>query len=489
MTKLKDKGSSKLTIPTIFGVVVVVIISLISPATSESITEYREVVFYPNGTQSILKDWLVVVFDSEPLRYSIKIMYRNTTLETPIGEGNLTLSGNLLSEEFNLSIMAKQDGNRIVYTVENKYPYEMKVNISIPVFDAFSDCEKCEVDGDRINLNLTIPPQSSENFTIYVSSPFTIPDSDVSFRINSQADVTYELPIDFTIYKHEMDNRWLVTFEIKNENDREVNVTLIGWANINNTRIDLLNHSTSMKPKERLEFHREVVSSDVPVFYLKVSGKVNETREVSIVPVKQVEGRYIVGSGILKGFSGVVTYAPPATVETPSPEATPTSSPTYTPEYTPTPTPYITPLPTKPTPTPIPAIKPPKVPEVVKKVAPVVMLPATYILMFSLLVTPIVSLRGVVVDRESLTPENFAMIKTIGKKIYISPSTPLRGCHVVNADRTLVDNLRTTYNLSLPEAEAIAIALTLRRPIFTGNRRLFESALRAGCIAYLIKSE
>jgi hypothetical protein len=461
---------------------------------AQTLTEYREVIFYPDGRQKVIEDWFVVYIEEDSgkygaERYNAVITYRNASVEvqTISQKDNLSLYHPLEAENVNISIVAvieKGERDRVIYNVYNNYSQEIFINVTMPYFEGFIDCESCQKD-NMIYFNLTVPPHGSSSFRIYASGRYSIPDADVSFEINTSARMMYKVPLDFSITKNRVDNRWFATFEVRNQLNDFVNASLKGWVITGSNRTDLFDERITLSPGETVVISRDIVSSETPVFYLKVDGVVESSIPAKIVPVKSLEDRYITGYGVLKGFSGLTTIAKGKKLEvTPTPTATPTPIPTPTPAFTPEELPTPSP---SPTPSAV-SIKSPieLLPEPVREVATVVMLPATYVLMLSLILSPAFSNRGIVVDRRSLNPQNYRILRSIGKRIFLPRSTPLEGCYIVEVDKEIVERLSFNLNLSAEEAETLAVALMLKKPLFTTSRKLFEAAIKSGCVAYLI---
>lgn len=473
---------------------VFILASIIHTANSQTLTEYREVTFLPDGAQQIGKNWAVINITNEYNLeiYDINISYRGITISIPAvkqDENFKVYSLNFEPQMFNLSIFAvveeTADGFRVKYVVENNYSNPLEIRIEIPPFDGFVSCDKC-ISGENITYAAVVPPEGNRSFNLSISgNSFTIPDGDVKFSIESSAPLKFKTPLSFSIEKSYRNGKWFARFDVKNPFESSVNVSLKAWAVVDSISIDLFSINSEIKSGEILTVEKNVTSSSPPVFYLRVEGEVVSSIGVIIVPAKKVGEKYIAGYGILKGLSGEKTT--PARAETrvvppPPSEIAPQVSPS--PIVTQPPTPILQQRKIELN------ILQPEVPEFTiptpARVYVAMMIPATYGLMIFLIVSPVFSSRGVVVDGNALNPRSYALFRSYGRRIYVPPSSAYPGCFVVQPSEELVTTLMENYNLTREEAETIALAVNLKKPLFTLDRRLAELALRSGCLAFVL---
>ena len=119
------------------------------------IYEYRDVIFYPNGSQTVGISKLYINYtDTEA--FNIYIFYRNITANLPYPK---TVVVDLPQQKFNISIVisakrVKIDEWEVYYKIINNYPYDILFNVTFP--DGFS----------AKNLSILIPANSERTITL-----------------------------------------------------------------------------------------------------------------------------------------------------------------------------------------------------------------------------------------------------------------------------------------------------------------------------------
>ncbi len=206
------------------------LIFLISPSMA-CIYEYREAIFYPNATQEVGRDWIVVNFTNPyPFNlYDVNLSYRNEFVYIPFIPPNSNLKIDpykiLTPQTFPLEVTSTAGVERgavnVSYTIKNNYDKPVEVRLEIPKPANFQDCVGCEA-SDVIKFHSTIPAGGEESFSILVSgNSARISDSSLSFSLTDSVPVEYGVDLVISIEKQRVGNRWFATFRIQNPLDQE----------------------------------------------------------------------------------------------------------------------------------------------------------------------------------------------------------------------------------------------------------------------------
>ncbi len=469
---------------------------LLIPTATACIYEYREVVFYPNGSEDVGRDWIVVNFTNPyPFQlYNVELKYRGARVYIPSIYPKETVKidpyATLPIEEFPLKVYAEVAGENVTYTIQNEYTKDLLINVHIPTFRGFVKCYGCSEKG--INFTSEVPAGGSSSFTLRLnSSNFKIPDGRIEFKMEKSVPVFYGVDVKISVEKEQKGNTWYATFHISNPLSRDTNVSFETWYTINSQRYDLFNGTIHLRSGENRSFSAPpVVSSTTPVFYIKASAEIKDLCNVTVMPATKNEGRYIIGYAILKGFAvgrgaggggagggggegggrgagvgrgvggkvtGEESVQPPA-----QPVALPVPFSINLPKMT------------------IPKIS---MEEATSYVA--MMLPAAYGLFFATVLFPLMTRRGVVVSRDVITPRNYALLRAYGRRLYTTPSSAFPGCVVVEPDESIVERF-INLGLQRKDAECVAAAIKIKKPLLTSDRNVAEIASRNGCMVILI---
>ncbi|WP_290723402.1 hypothetical protein [Archaeoglobus sp.] len=477
---------------------------LITPTTA-CIYEIREVVFYPNATQQVGRDWIVVNF-TNPYTfdlYDVNLSYRGEYVYIPLISANSNLKidpyKTLTPENFPLEVVstAKREGGgvNVTFTMRNNYAESVEVNLTIPKPANFLKCVGCEV-GEALEFRSEVPAYGERSFSILVSgNSVQIPDSDMSFELKSSVPVDYGVDLLISIEKEQIGDNWSAKFKIKNPLDQDVNVSFDAWYVLKiddytfTEREPLFNETFHLPPGGNRTFQSSLTSDKVPVFYAKARARLSDKCEVYVLPATFVEGNYIVGWATLKGFSqtlpspggggggagggaggagggrpssgGQVPPAQPAQPAQPQPVSLPISVS-------------------------LPSLTVPEIPVEVLESYVAMMLPATYVLFMAVVFVPLMTRRGVVVTSEAVTPQNYALLRAYGRRIYSTPSNALPGSIIISPDEELVERF-IDMGLERKYAESIAAAIMIKRPLVTTRRDVAEIAVRNGCIPMLLR--
>jgi hypothetical protein len=219
---------------------------------------------------------------------------------------------------------------------------------------------------------------------------------------------------------------------------------------------------------------------------MRARAKISDSCEAIIIPATKNGNSFVVGYGVLKGFNytgagvgaggvggGARVAVPPAPLPPPAPPA-PAPQPG---QPVAQPVPISVNLPE----TVIPQIG---IEEATNYVA--MMLPAAYGLFFATVLFPVMTRRGVVVARDLITPRNYALIRAYGRRLYSTPSNAFPGCTVIEPDEGIVERFMN-LGLKRDDAECIAVALKMKKPLITDKREVAEVAARNGCIVIQLK--
>lgn len=441
------------------------------------VMEIRETTFYVNGTQEIRRDWVVVNFTNEN-PYEIYDVQIGEIARIPalLPGQNVKIDPYLTLEPIEFPIVFKAsledlgDRSLVRYFVENLGEEKLEILISFPKFDSFLDCEKCKID-ERINFNLSIPPKSSENFTIYTTRNFQIPDGEVSFKLLKTQNVSFGINVPVSIDKGNK-GEWIARFYTLNPIDREIELKVNAWADLCGNRFEIINESLKLPPGGVYSNSTELLSVCVPIFFFKVYAKVEDLCNFEIVPSSLIGERYAVGYATLKGFS----YSP-TTPAMPIPTPPPAGPFAPTPLIPPTP-----PTPAKPTPSPFTTRAEVEIPSPrtltfeIAIVYAAILPPATFGAFLAMIFFPVYSRRGIVVSgRDAKIAERISL----KIRVYTIPSNPARRGILVEPDREIVSVLMSA-GLELEDAELIAVAIKVKKPIITRNQMAVRFALYCG---------
>ena len=272
--------------------------------------EYRGVVFYPNGSQTIDVSKLYVDY-SNPNTFGIYIFYRNSSYYIPYPK-NTTID--LPPKNFNISITISADRIsqnewRVYYKIVNNYSYNLLFNITFP-------------NGFNIkNTSILVPANSYKTITLSKklnSNTLYFGDSNVSFEIPAIVKIRYSLSIPFSIMKSNkiLNNNsieWTATYIIKNNKNISLNVNVSYWAIVNDNRINFGNYSYILNPNENITQSFNLISDDVPIFYLKLYVWNDSYQTIKVKPALKVNNSYIIGLGKVKGRSFNISLNKPST--------------------------------------------------------------------------------------------------------------------------------------------------------------------------------
>ncbi len=289
----------------IYLIIIVLFFAFISLSFGE-MYEYRGVIFYPNGSQTVNISKLYIDYGNAN-SFNIYIFYRNATfyLSNP---KNITID--LPPQKFNVSITISADRIsesewRVYYKIHNNYPYNISFNVTFP-------------DGFNIkNISVLIPADSYKTIVLSKtqnSNTLYFGDSNVSFKVPTTVKIRYSLPIPFSIIKSDriLSNgsiEWTATYIIKNNKNVSVNVNVSYWAVINNKKINFGNYSYTLNPYQNITQSFNIISDDyVPIFYLKFYAWRDTYENIKIKPALKVGNSYIVGIGVVKGLNFNIIY-------------------------------------------------------------------------------------------------------------------------------------------------------------------------------------
>ncbi|WP_232217815.1 hypothetical protein [Methanocaldococcus sp. FS406-22] len=270
-----------------------------------NIYEYRGVVFYPNGSQTVDISKLYVDYNNTN-SFSIYIFYKNATIYLPYPK-NITVD--LPPQEFKIAItisasrISKSDWE-VYYKINNNYPYNILFNVSFP--NGFS----------IKNTSILVPANSYKIITLSKtlnSDTLYFGESNVSFDVPATVKIRYSLPIPFSIIKSNriLDNgsiEWTATYIIKNDKTVPLNVNVSYWAVINNKKINFGNYSYTLSPNENITQSFKLISDDVPIFYLRFYAWRDIYENIKIKPALKVGNSYIIGIGKVDGLSFNIPY-------------------------------------------------------------------------------------------------------------------------------------------------------------------------------------
>ncbi|XRO76413.1 hypothetical protein ACO3VM_06400 [Methanocaldococcus sp. 10A] len=287
------------------GYLIVVMFVLLSLSFGE-MYEYRGVVFYPNGSQNVEISKLYVDYEN-PKSFSIYIYYRNISTYIPYPK-NITID--LPPKKFNLSITISankinDDEWEVYYKIINNYPYDILFNVSFP-------------DGFNIkNISVLVPAHFYKIITlskIDSSSTLYFGEHNISFEVPEKVKIRYSLSIPFSIIKSNriLSNgsvEWTAIYTIKNDKTVPLNVNVSYWAKVNNKKINFGNYTYILNPNENITESFNIISDDVPIFYLKFYAWRDIYKNITIKPALRVGNSYIIGLAKVDGINFSTSFS------------------------------------------------------------------------------------------------------------------------------------------------------------------------------------
>ncbi len=458
--------------------ILVIFLFLLIATSQACVLEIRSAIFHPNGTQEITRDWLVVDFENS---------YNYDLFDVDIGEVaylSVVKTGEkvkidpyriLPPKEFPIFVISDVrtfgDRSEIEYRITN-LGNSTEIEISIPKFSGLIYCENCEISSESIIFRKNLAKNETASFKLITSREISVPDGKISFSYEEFFALNFTANFPVSVVKSKSD-RWIGIFNLKNTMDREMDVVAIAFADFQNgSRVELFNEKFKLGVGETFSKSVELQSSEVPIFLFKVGARVSDFCKLRILPAYEINGRYIVGQALLKGIS----YIPPIAIsegEFPAPiiPAPPAPSPvTPTPTATLTPTEIIERYKIEFT---VPFVRIPK-----ELVLPyfVAMFPSLFGIFIVTVFFPVRSRRGIVATKEH---ENAARIFSPKFRIYCPPSSQLSFGIVVEPDEDLVSAIIAT-GIPREHAEAIAVAVKVKKPLITNRKDVARIALKFG---------
>ena len=437
--------------------------------------EIRDVVFYPNGSQEVARDWVIVDFRNQ-YGYDLFDVEIGDIAKVPVvrkgEEVRIDPYKNLSPREFPLSITASvktfQERGEIEYTVRN-LGNGTEVEVRIPVFRDLISCGNCEISSGIVIFRKSLEKNETANFTLITSRQFSVPDGTVSFSYEDSLNLNFTANIPVSVEKSKSDS-WIGIFKVTNTLDREIDLKMVAFVEFQDgSRNELFERYERLGAGESFTKSVEVQSNDVPIFLFKVQARVSDFCKLTMVPAYEVDGRHVVGQALLKGLGSSFTPSYPSGVWRGALPAQVTLTPPSTPETTATPPaefggfrPQV-------------FIPPLKIPE---------LLLSPYFTVFSLsfagfffvLVFPVRARRGIVAMREH---ENIARLFARRFRIYCPPSSPIGYGIVVEPDEELVSVLIES-GIPRKYAESVAVAAKVKKPLIVDREEVAKIALSIG---------
>ncbi|AEF96836.1 hypothetical protein [Methanotorris igneus] len=497
--------------------ILLILFTLTFPASASELTEYRVVVFYPNGTQTVYADWVLANVTE---RYGVNIFYSDT-LQIP-SSGNYTFK--IPHKPFNISIFIDFNGQEVIYKIKNDYNFPLNINLNIinttGSIRCGDHCINATLDSNDIKANFSIPPHSTG--LLYIKPPalpFEVGKSYLTFNFTSPARVNITAPVTVSVEK-EYNGIWHAKFEVKNLYNGSIFARIKTWYEVDGERYNLSSNFTAIEPYGEWNTSSSVESQSVPVFYIACKAVNITVWNVTINPaypsnISNPGSKYILGKAIVMnkiipkpptggGNGGGGGSLPPTpTTPTPTPTSTPTQpvKPTPPSKPTQTSTPETTPTPEQTSPTRTFPVKTPEVKETVtvtgvkinavkldKKTSTAIATFFTITLPLSTFLLSLIVSRPNVVDRGLFRPEEIA---TFGRTVYV----PIK-CNMgkilpgnvsfVVPDSELARDIHEYYDIPLRSAEAIAIAIKCNGRVFLSDFKAYKVALRLGLDAVYI---
>lgn len=435
---------------------------ILTPAQA-CVFEIRSATFYTDGTQVVTRDWFVVDFKNEYNYELFDIQFNDLVIVPVVGKGErirLDPYKNVTPVNFPISIRAfvitTESFSKVEYSILNK-GRETDVTVKIPLFAELLSCENCEIK-DHVFFKKTLKENEFANFSLITTRSFSIPDGEVIFTYKEDLNFSFTANVPVTIEKG-FAEKWIGNFKVSNIFDKDMKVRAVAFVefcNLTCKRLELFNESFLLRSNEVFSKKVEVESSEVPIFIFKVDAKVEDFCPLLIVPAKELDGRYLIGSALLKGFSYTAPEIPRRVgvgIITPTVTPTPITTFVVRPEVT------------------IPLIRFPK--EVFNYYI-IATKPAFFgIFILTLLLS--VRRRGLVALKE-----HEKLLKIPNRiRIYTPPSSPLIGGIVVEPDEKLVSEL-IKKGISREYAEAISIAIKVKKPLVVSDLYVAKFALSFG---------
>jgi len=508
-----------------------VLIVMLIPVQANELIEYRNVVFYPNGTQSVFKDVLITNVTE---KFGVSIVYagRSFYVSSP---GIYTFD--LPLRPFGVSVNIGVEGQKVVYEIENRYDFTLNMNVIIvntagtPQCGDF--CLNAVRDGENIRASFSVPPKGKAKLYIVPPVPgiFKVGKSYLIFSFVDTASVNVTKPVLVSIKKGYNNSTWFAEFLIHNYNDVDVYAQIKTWYEANGKRHNLSNYSVVIKPNSYWRTSNEIKCNNIPVFYVSCKA-VNVTAwNVIVKPAYPADlsdpnKGLIYGMALVLGKTVVVDSSPPGGRERYGGGGVVVQPPT--------------PLPQKPTPQkPTPEKPKPEKPQIrqpssgsggastsetekkhgkssklrfkikigkrtqklngglqnhienqseqsemsfVATVSTTITIPSMFLLL------PFLRIRPDVVDRGTFKPEEIMMF---GRVVYIPIKCELGnilpgGATLVVPDMELAREIHEYYDIPLRSAEAIAIALKCGGRVFLSDGRAYEVAVKLGLNAVIL---
>jgi hypothetical protein len=291
---------------------IITLLILMGAAKALNITEYRGVVFYPNGSQEVYTDKLLVNSTEE---YGANITYGKSFFTPSVGSYVFSLP----RKPFNLSVVVEAQESWVVYKIKNNYDFVLNISANITATGGAAicgnHCLNAEAEDGYITANFSIPSnETGELFIIPTSSLLEVGESYLKFSYSSLAEVNTTLPLLVDIEKNSYDNKnWYATFNVKNLEDRDAIVSLRGWYEVNGSTFELFNYSLTLPGNASWSTSRSIVTSGVPTFYIIASAVNTSLKEVRVIPaypanLSNLNAGYVYGEALV--LSNVTLTAP-----------------------------------------------------------------------------------------------------------------------------------------------------------------------------------
>ncbi|MCS7118815.1 MAG: hypothetical protein RMH75_02085 [Archaeoglobaceae archaeon] len=462
-------------------IVFFILLILIIFSAKGCVLEIRNAIFYPNGTQIVTRDWFVVDFTNKYDYDLFDVQFSDLASLSIIRKGERVMIDpykNITPIEFPILIKARvhqfENGKKIEYTISN-YGDDTRFLIKIPAFSELIRCEGCEISDGSIFFDRKILKNESANFTLVTTQYFTIPDGEVNFFLRDELNLSFTANVPVSIEKGDTDN-WIGIFNISNVLDREIvgkADAFVEYCDTSCNRSELFSESFLLKSGEVFSRRVEVQSTRVPIFIFKVEARVRDFCPLLILPAMELEGKYLIGSALLKGFDHKFPLYPEfgdfIEIEAPLPPIPPLPTP-----FTPTPSP--TPIEIEVRTTPEVSIPFERVIERQLIQYMIIMLPSFFGSFIATVLIPIYSRRGVVALKEH---ERIVRILSHKMRIYTTPSSPLNGGKIVEPDEDIVSML-IANGLTREFAEAISVAIKVKKPLIVSDLKTANMALSLG---------
>lgn len=269
------------------------------------IFEYDDVIFYPNGSQTINISKLYIDINDRNMIQTC-VIYKNRTFLFPQLLKNETVD--LPIEKLNISVkisaikVSKNEWN-IYYTVKNNYNYGIPINISFP--NGYNLNNVSTVVSSRSSKTVILSKSSSSD-TLYFG------ESNMSFAIPSKIKIKYSSSIPFSIEKSNkvLNNGsilWNANYSIHNTKNISLKLNGTVWAVVGNEKINLGNFSNIiLNPNSTFKLSRKIYTNSVPTFYIDYYNWNETYKNIEIKPALKRNNSYIIGISLVKG--GQFTY-------------------------------------------------------------------------------------------------------------------------------------------------------------------------------------